>query len=328
MRKTYIYIILIILFVYKAGIAQDSQFSQFYASPLYLAPSFAGSTDGDRVSTNYRSQWPSISKAFQTYSLSYDHYFPHLKSGVGLLLYREQAGSGNLSTTNIGLVYSYKFRFRSGWRVSPGLSFFYTQRSLDFNSLHFEDELRTDQTTGTSELQILDKKTDIDASFSVLAFNKNYWFGFSWDRILQPNRSLTGDIVQDPYKFSIYGGTKFKIFDRYNWSSGQSISPSFLFKMQDTYTQLDLGLYWYQMPLVIGIWYRGIPVFKDLRSNDALAFLVGFKIDQISIGYSYDITISKLVGFTGGAHEISINYLFKQGVTKRSKRKMIPCPNF
>lgn len=328
MKRIYILFIIIILINLKAGFAQDSQFSQFYASPLYLAPSFAGSTDGDRFSLNYRNQWPAITKSFQTYSLGYDHYFPHLKSGVGLLLFREQAGTSSLSTTNIGIAYSYKFRFRSGWRISPGLSFFYTQRNVNFGELTFEDELRSDQTTGTGELQILEKKADIDASFSVLAFNKNYWLGFTWDRILMPNRSLTGDIIEDPFKFSVYGGTKFKIFDRYNWASGQSISPSFLFKMQDTYTQLDLGLYWYQMPLVIGIWYRGIPVFKELSSNDALAFLLGFKIDQFSIGYSYDLTISKLVGFTGGTHEISINYLFNQGITQREKRKIIPCPSF
>jgi type IX secretion system PorP/SprF family membrane protein len=324
-RKIYIFL-LIILTQFKV-VAQDSQFSQFYASPLYLAPSFAGSTDGDRIAANYRSQWPALTKAFQTYALSYDHYFPHLNSGVGLLLYREQAGTGSLATTNIGLAYSYKFEFRGGWRVSPGLSFFYTQRSLDFNDLLFGDDLETPDTDGTSEIPILENKSDIDASFSVLAFNKNYWLGFTWDRMLKPNRSLTGGISQDPFKFSIYGGTKFTIFDRYNWSSGQSLSPSFLFKMQDQYSQLDLGLYWYQMPLVIGIWYRGIPVFKELTSNDALAFLVGFKIDQFNIGYSYDLTISKLVGFTGGSHEISVIFQFNQGVTQREKRKMIPCPS-
>lgn len=310
------------------GFSQDSQFSQFYASPLYLAPSFAGSTDGDRISLNYRSQWPSIANAFQAYSLGYDHYFPHLKSGVGLLLFREQAGSSSFATTNVGIAYAYKFRFRSGWRISPGLTFFYTQRNISFDDLVFEDQLINPETEGTAEPNILSKKSDIDASFSVLAFNKNYWAGFTWDRILMPNRSLTGDIVNDPFKFSIYGGAKFDIFDRYNWASGQSISPAFLFKMQDNYSQLDLGLYWYQMPLVIGIWYRGIPVFKELTSNDAIAFLVGFKIDKFSIGYSYDLTISKLVGFTGGSHEISINYLFNQGVTKREKRRMIPCPTF
>ena len=315
-----------LLFVFLIGKSQDSQFSQFYASPLYLAPSFAGSTDGDRIALNYRSQWPDLTKAFQTYTLSYDHYFPHMKSGVGLLLYREQAGASDLATTNIGIAYSYKFKFRSGWRISPGLTFFYTQRNINFNNLEFSDQILSG--TETLEVEILDKKADIDASFSVLTYNKNIWFGFTWDRILMPNRSLTGGTMEDPFKFTIYGGTKFSIFDRYNWASGQSISPSFLFKMQDKYSQLDLGLYWYQMPLVVGIWYRGIPVFKELASNDALAFLIGFKIDQFSIGYSYDLTISKLVGLTGGTHEISINYLFSQGVTKRDKRKMIPCPTF
>lgn len=328
MKRKYFLLVLICIGFLKTGLTQDSQFSQFYSSPLYLAPSFAGSTDGDRIAVNYRNQWPSISQAFQTYSLSYDHYFPHMKSGVGLLLFREQAGVSSLATTNIGLAYSYKFKFRSGWRVYPGLSFFYTQRSIDFDKLLFYDEIRSEDTGGTNENRVLEKKTDVDASFSVLTYNKNMWFGFTWDRILKPDRSLTGDPMQDPFKFSIYGGTKFKIFDKYNWASGQSLSPSFLFKMQDQSTQLDLGLYWYQEPLVIGIWYRGIPVFKELHSNDALAFLLGFKVEQFSIGYSYDLTISKLVGFTGGTHEISINYLFNQGVTKREKRRSIPCPTF
>lgn len=327
MRKI-CYILTFIFFYIISVNAQDSQLSQFYASPLYLAPSFAGSTDGDRIALNYRNQWPAISNAFQTYSISYDHYFPHLKSGVGLLLFREQAGASNFATTNVGIAYAYKFRFKSGWRVSPGLTFFYTQRNISFDELVFEDQLINPETPGTAEQTILDKKSDIDATFSVLAFNKTIWAGITWDRMLMPNRSLTGDVVNDPFKFSIYGGAKFSIFDRYNWASGQSISPSFLFKMQDVYSQLDLGLYWYQMPLVIGVWYRGIPVFKELVSTDALAFLVGFKIDKISVGYSYDLTISKLVGFTGGSHEISINYQFNQGVTQRERRRMIPCPTF
>jgi len=325
-KRIYFLIIILFYFIAKNGYAQDSQFSQFYASPLYLAPSFSGSTDGDRINVNYRNQWPDISKSFQTYSVGYDHYFPHLKSGFGLLLFREQAGASVLATTNVGITYAYKFRFRNGWRISPGIGFYYTQRNLNFNSLEFYDELYSG--SGTTEQDILGKKADIDASFSVLGFNKNIWVGFTWDRILKPNRSLTGDVMEDPWKFSVYGGTRFKIFDKYNWASGQSLSPSFLYKVQDKYSQLDLGVYWYQMPLVLGVWYRGIPVFKELASNDAIAFLVGFKLDQFSIGYSYDLTISKLVGFTGGAHEISITYLFNQGVTKREKRRMIPCPSF
>jgi len=312
--------------------AQESQFSQFYSSPLYLAPSFAGGTDGDRISANYRNQWPSIGNSFVTYAFGYDHYFPHLKSGLGVLLFREQAGSGSLATTNFGFQYSYNIKINEKWRVRPGLHFLYTQRSLDFNSLEFGDELWRrlygDNTNGTIEVPTITRKGDIDASASILAHNDSYWIGFTMDHILKPNRSLIGDESNVPFKYTFFGGAKIPIMRVYNKPSGQSISPAYLFKYQDGRSQLDLGCYWYQMPLVIGVWYRGIPVFKNNASNDAIAFLVAYKIHNLNIGYSYDFTISKLVGYTGGAHEISINFLFNQGVTERERRKPIPCPQF
>ena len=48
--------------------AQDPQFSQFYAAPLYLNPAFAGSTGQARVGANYRNQWPAIDANFNTIS--------------------------------------------------------------------------------------------------------------------------------------------------------------------------------------------------------------------------------------------------------------------
>lgn len=325
---------IIILFILAINLnlafGQDSQFSQFYATPLYLAPSFAGATDGDRLAVSYRNQWPSIPNSFQTFTFSYDHYYPKLKSGLGVLILRDQAGSGYLATTNFGIVYSYNIKFRNKWSFRPGINFMYTQRDIDYSKLEFIDDIYDPDSPGSQVDQRLevDRKADIDASVSGLAYNKNYWIGFTMDHLLKPNRSLTGDVSQDPFKYTLFGGAKFSIFEKYNLLSGQSISPAFLFKYQEKYTQLDLGLYWYQMPLVIGVWYRGIPVFKNMPSSDALVFLIGMKLDQISIGYSYDLTISQLVGHTGGAHEISINYTFNQGVTQRMKRKGLPCPTF
>ncbi|MDA3778987.1 MAG: type IX secretion system membrane protein PorP/SprF [Bacteroidales bacterium] len=312
--------------------AQESQFSQFYSSPLYLAPSFAGATDGDRISANYRNQWPSIGNSFVTYAFSYDRYFPHLKSGLGVLFFREQAGSGSLATTNFGFQYSYNIKINEKWQIRPGLHFLYTQRSLDFNSLEFGDELWRrlygNSDNGTIEVPTLTKKSDIDASASALAYNDSYWFGFTMDHILKPNRSLIGDNSNVPFKYTVFGGAKIPILREYNRASGQSISPAYLFKYQDGRSQLDIGCYWYEIPFVLGVWYRGVPVFKENASNDAIAFLVGYKLPNLNIGYSYDFTISKLVGYTGGAHEISFIFLFNQGVTEREKRKSLPCPYF
>ena len=41
--------------------AQDPQFTQFYANPLYLNPAFAGTARCPRLVMAYRNQWPSLS---------------------------------------------------------------------------------------------------------------------------------------------------------------------------------------------------------------------------------------------------------------------------
>lgn len=322
-------LVTVVLLFFTLGqlFAQDSQLSQFYSSPLYLAPSFAGATDGDRIAMNYRNQWPALPKSFVTYVFSYGHYFPRMNSGLGVLVTREQAGTSQLATTNAGLLYSYNIIINSKWSVRPGLSFLYTERSLNFDKLIFGDELISDDTGGSVAVPTLDRKADIDAAASVLAYNEKYWVGLTVDHILQPDRSLTGSESLVPMKFTLFGGAKIPILRRYNKPSGQSLSPAFLYKQQGVNSQLDMGLYWYQMPLALGVWYRGIPVFKNQVSNDAIAFLVGYRLKNFTIGYSYDFTISQLVGNTGGTHELSINILFNQGVTEREKRRQIPCPD-
>jgi len=105
----------------------------------------------------------------------------------------------------------------------------------------------------------------------------------------------------------------------------ETVSVAFIYRSQEDYKQLDLGLYWNRYPLVLGFWYRGIPFVNSPR-GDAMAFLIGFKIDKLSIGYSYDFTVSNLVRSSKGAHEVSLIYQF---VTKKKKKMhSIPCPEF
>ena len=105
----------------------------------------------------------------------------------------------------------------------------------------------------------------------------------------------------------------------------ETLSVTFLFKNHYKINQFDIGLYWYKHPLVLAAFYRGIPFLNREVRGDAVAFLAGYKIDNFSIGYSYDFTISKLLNTTGGSHEISLNYEFSSTRVKKKKR-MIPCP--
>src|SRR5437667_6058984 len=83
---------LLILFGCGTVTAQDPQFSQFYAAPLYLKPAFAGSTQQARVGMNYRNQWPAIDANFSTISAYGDLYIEDKNSGVGALLTRDYVG--------------------------------------------------------------------------------------------------------------------------------------------------------------------------------------------------------------------------------------------
>ena len=71
MRKTGLLILLTCLI--KTSLAQDPNFSQFFVSPLTLNPALTGKFNGNfRVAGNYRDQWPEISKAFITSTISFD----------------------------------------------------------------------------------------------------------------------------------------------------------------------------------------------------------------------------------------------------------------
>ena len=64
MKKAIFSLILIAAFFCiptQKAYAQDPEFTQFYANPLYLNPAFAGTGRCPRIIMNYRNQWPAIS---------------------------------------------------------------------------------------------------------------------------------------------------------------------------------------------------------------------------------------------------------------------------
>ncbi len=62
--------LVIVLALFTVGMgdlfAQDPEFTQFYANPLYLNPAFAGTARCPRICLNYRNQWPGITGTFVT----------------------------------------------------------------------------------------------------------------------------------------------------------------------------------------------------------------------------------------------------------------------
>ncbi len=335
-RLIVIYMVLIILGMKKLT-GQDPQFSQFYSNPLYLAPSFAGLIADTRATANYRTQWLGITEPFRTYSFGVDHNFHTFNSGFGAFFMKDQAGTGHLTTTTISLQYAYEFSITQYWFVRPGVEFKYTERRIDFSRLLWADQISAvGNNSASSELPPEDKIGDIDAGTSIMAYSDKFWIGFGIDHLFLPNQSLysldgldenDNPIGYIPIKYSVFGGTKIINKGRLINPYDASVQLAALYRIQEGYNQLDVGLYWFKKPLVLGIWYRGMARTKEKISRDAIILLAGFKLEQFNIGYSYDFTVSNLLGSTTGSHEISLSVQFETKV-KKQKLRSVPCPDF
>jgi len=336
MRKLYIF--LFTIFSVTALRAQDPQFSQYYSAPLYLNPAFTGTTQDHRFIANYRNQWPNAARGFVTYAFSYDYNMYHYNSGIGFLATVDQAGTAGMKSSQFNFLYSYKWNVSSKWVVSAGLNFGYAFRTVDLNRLVFGDQLQfdADGTTPSDDPALfnLGMSNYFDFNTGVLAYNKNFWFGFSVSHLNTPNRSLLNQESSIPIKTSLHGGVRIPLYvGPFKKDHISVLSPSFVYKKQGKFDQLDLGLYFLYDPVMIGVWYRGIPIEQNVKDNisqDAVVIILGFQFEKIEVSYSYDFTVSELGPMAGGAHEVALKY--KLGIQMHAKtkkrEKFIPCPTF
>lgn len=327
--KRITFLLLLSFFTIRAGFGQDPTFSQFYANPLYLSPSFAGATSQYRLGINYRNQWPAIPGVFHTYSIAFDKALTNFNSGIGVLATYDVAGSGNLSTTNIGLVYSYDFNINESWHIRPGINFKFYYLGLDISKLVFNSQITGSGTLPSINPPPFENVADVDFASSALVYNERTWGGITVDHLLTPKTSFYGNDATVPMKINFYGGTQILKKTRLRQKMQEVLSIAINFQKQGKFYQSDAGVYYYKDPLIFGVWYRGIP-FATSQAGDAIIGLVGIKTSQLHIGYSYDFTISNLINSSGGAHEISLVYEFNNlSLNQQRKRiKAIPCPEF
>lgn len=316
--------------------AQDPQFSQFFANPVYLNPAFTGSATGPRIALGYRNQWPRIPNAFKTVAVSADAPFffggrdRMPRHGLGISLLGDQAGAGVL--TKVYATFNYSFLIPLGRNYDHGLRFGVAggiqQASIDFFRLRFPNQFSADgfdPSVQVPELQGVGasgNRIHEQVNAGILYTNKIFYAGVSAFNITQPSQSFLGVNTGDaalPMRINAFTGLNIPL--NAQKPEGPSISPVVMYRMQGPFSQLDLGLYVNLDPIVIGTWYR---------LNDAMIFLVGLKKGIFSFGYSYDYTVSSLTNAaSGGAHEVSVGITL-EGPEQRGRRPSakMSCPRF
>ena len=295
--------------------AQDPQFTQFYANPTYLNPAFAGTARCPRICMNYRNQWPNISGTYVTYAASYDQHVEAINGGIGINVMQDDQARGTLKSTSVNLMYSYLLPVNREFSLKFGLQAGFFQKALDKTKLNFGDMIdsRRGFVWNTNEIIPQNSKRGLDFGAGVLGYSKRYFFGAAFHHITQPDEGMLGP-SKLPMKITAHGGAIIPL-ERGNASY---ISPNVLFMQQQNFTQLNLGLYFVKNNFVGGVWYR---------NSDAFIVLLGVQTDHMKIGYSYDVTVSKLSSNTAGSHEVSLQMQFECR-PKKKKYRTISCPSF
>jgi type IX secretion system PorP/SprF family membrane protein len=337
---------LLLIFMSAPTQAQDPQFSQFYANPLYLNPGLAGNVESARVGVNFRHQWPGIDASFTTYTAFLDYFLEDYNSGIGVLLMRDQQGLAGLNSHSLNLNYAYQLSLTDKLTFRPGVSVGVIQRSINRSKLQFADQFNGTGFNPISQtgedLSGLRPIYQFDLGLGGVLYIPNAYLGASVSHITEPTYSFFEDEEQNTYlpmKLSVHGGYVFYLqadnlrrgFDQFGRE--RSITPTFEYKMQGNFKQLSLGAYLTYEPMVFGLWYRGLPIggLAEVDNNhESAIFLVGLKSGNLNVGYSFDYTLSSLTIQSGGAHEVSAIYNFRLGNSRKPPMNVrrIPCPEF
>ena len=333
MRK--LLILFTVLFITASIKAQDPHFSQFFASPLTLNPAFTGKFDGTwRLAANHRDQWPSIPKAYVTSSASID--FPILKGkisegdvfGVGLSGVSDASANSQLKLNYGSISLSYhKALDENGYNtIGAGFQGTYSSLSLDISKLTFEDMLRQNGFTGTTNEVLTNGNNQnyIDANAGLLFSGStnglnNYYLGASMYHINKPKVSFLDNSWYLTGRVTVHAGGTFPLNDMLNLST--SIIHQRQNKASETMIGAALGISANSeadrpTSIFLGSW---------MRLNDAIIPYIGLEFGGLRIGATYDVNISSLKAATSarGGSEISIIY-----IRKPVEQKGIPCPKF
>ncbi len=333
MIKKLLYIFLILIALVAKG--QNPQLTQYYAMPLLLNPAFTGQTYEHRFTADVRDQWPGISTTYKTITASYDYNITSASSGIGVILLHDNMGTPSINSTLAMLSYAYHFKISKFAEIRAGIQLGYGYKSIDMSRLVLNDQLYYNTNTSLDPyvMNMNNHVGYMDLNAGALLNSSTYWLGFTAQHLNTPNTSFSevGNNKQ-PVDLSLHGGYRF-VLDKKGNKLTKYFSPTFNYKHEGRFDQLDVGAYFFKAPLNLGLWYRGLPLkhyAPGYPNVDAISLLIGVDVDKydMRIGFSYDVTISKLsVSNSFGSFELAIIYEYAKR-SKKTRKVLISCPKF
>lgn len=318
--------------------AQDLHFSQFFNSPLSTNPANTGFIpDGNyRIGINYRNQWATIPVPYKTMSAFGD--FQLLRDrltygwvGVGGMIMRDVAGSGNLTSTKAYGSVAYHQLLGQSSLLSAGFNVGYADKRVDLSKLTFGSQWNGN----FFDSQMFSGEPFTSASVGYLDLQVGMNYAFFPNELVYVNGGFSVHHINTPRE-SFYDGNN-KIDRRYigflnaslKMSDKVILNPGAYYSRQANVSETMLGAYAaYNLSgdgtqqLFGGAYYR---------LKDAAALLVGYQVSNFRLMFNYDVTTSALSAANKrqGAYELSLLYvgLYPNRSFSHAKRYTL-CPSF
>jgi type IX secretion system PorP/SprF family membrane protein len=294
LKKSIIVIFMLLFAVWNASAQQDPMFTQYMHNPVSINPAYAGSRGTLNFVAMNRQQWVGLDGAPKTLTLSVNSPFIGYNVGIGLSLIHDEIGP--IKQTGIYADYAYHLKITTTTRLSFGLKG--GVNMYDVNLLNLIGGQNDEQLIlhGARKLFL--------PNFGVGAYlySDRFYLGFSIPKMLQNSLSddqntlnyankeerhifISGGIVVD-----VAENIKFKPSTSVRMVTGAPVSAEF-----------SASLLFHDK-----LWLGGM-----YRLGDSFGGLVKFDLtNQLSIGYSFDMTQSSLRAYNQGTHEVFISYDF------------------
>jgi type IX secretion system PorP/SprF family membrane protein len=307
-------------------------------SPLVTNPANTGFIpDGEyRLGINYRNQWSSIMTVpYQTMSAFGDvqvakNRFDNGWIGLGGVILRDVAGSGNLTSTKLygSVAYHQMMGYSSllSLRFNVGLA----NKQINVANLKFPDQfdgkffdnkLPTSVFLDQNNISYLD--IHVGMNFAYFPTDRVYVnAGFSAQHVNRPQESFfnSQDVSNRiPVRYTGFLNGSFKLNDQV------IVNPNIYYSQQANVTEIVAGGNAHynlsgdgDYQLIGGLYYR---------HREAIIPMIGLGFKDYDFAFTYDVTVSSLSNFnhSRGAFEFSLT---KQGIIYPNGKIITPCPTF
>ena len=287
----------------RATAQQDAEYTQYMFNSLVLNPAYAGSRDALSATAIYRHQWAGMDGAPRTLSLG-GHSPIGDRVGVGLFLENDRIGVHN--RFSLFGSYAYKIPVAADGNLSLGLQAGILSYASNWANLpNIQDP--TDPNFQGQQSKLL-------PNFGIGAYyyTDRYYVGLSVPHLLANNLDDISPQAKQYMHYFLTGGMVFDI------NSDLKLKPSILIKHVPSLSPLEADLN-------VSLLFRdALWVGMGYRTADALLFLLEYQFPTgLRIGYSYDLTLTKLSGFNSGSHEIMLGIDLDTGSGGNSIQKVL-----